>query len=82
MLLFRIHWIVHLLVSLLLLMCYAQCCHGDGSGVKACAYEVSWLLSGYCASTFIVVMATVVMGDTCVQSIMAMHTIVRLLCWK
>ena len=63
--------------------------HGDGSGVKTCAYEVSWpfaLLSGFsvgnCYSTFIVAMATVVMGDTCVQSIMAIHTIVRLLCWK
>ena len=50
MLLFRIHWIFHLLVSLLFLMCYAQCCHGNGSGVKTCAYEVSWpfaLLSGF-----------------------------------
>ena len=32
-------------------------------------------------STFIVVMTTVVMGDTCVQSITAIHTTIRLLCW-
>ena len=34
MLLFGIHWIFHLLVSPSFLMCYAQCCHGDGSGVR------------------------------------------------
>ena len=30
---------------------------------------------------FIVAMAMVVMGDTCVQSIMAIRTIIRLLCY-
>ena len=55
--------------------------------VEICAYEVSWpfaLLSGYCVGNclkFIVAMAMVVMGDTCVQSIMAIRTIIRLLCW-
>ena len=34
MLLPGIHWIFHLLVSLSFLMCYAQCCHGNGSGVR------------------------------------------------
>ena len=53
--------------------------------VETCAYEVSWpfsLLSGYCVGNclrqFIVAMAMVVMGDMCVQSIMAIRTIIRL----
>ena len=46
--------------------------------VETCAYEVSSLLSGYCVGNFIVAMAMVVMGDTCVQSIMAIRTII---CW-
>ena len=32
-------------------LCYAQCCHGDGSGVRHVHYEVPWpfaVLSGYC----------------------------------
>ena len=58
--------------------------------VETCSYEVSWpfaLLSGYCVGNclrlfkFIVAMAMVLMGDTCVQSIMAIRTIIRLLCW-
>ena len=68
-------------------MCYAQCCHGDGSGVRhvhmryhghSLYYQATVLAI---ASKFIVAMATVVMGDTCVQSIMAICTTVRLLCW-
>ena len=47
------------------------------------------LLSGYyvgiivinCLKLFVVDMAMVVLGDTCVQSIMAIRTIIRLLCW-
>ena len=32
-------------------MCYAQCCHGNGNGVRHVQYKVSWpfaLLLGYC----------------------------------
>ena len=47
--------------------------------VETCA--VSSLLSGYCVGGYSKFMAMVVMGDTCVQSIMAIHTIIRLLCW-
>ena len=40
------------------------------------------LLSGYyvinCLKLFVVAMAMVVIGDTCVQSIMAIRTIIRL----
>ena len=81
MLLFGIHWIFHLLSFV---MCYAQCCHGDGSGVRHVHIKASWpfsLLSGYCVGNsdkFIVAMAT---GDTCVQSTMGIRTIIRLLCW-
>ena len=45
-------------------MCYA-CCHGDGSGVSH--VHIEYTLSDYCVP---VAMATIVMGDTCVQSIM------------
>ena len=54
------------------------CCHGDGSGVR----HVYHGHSGYCVEAiqnFIVAMAMVVMGDTCVQSIKAIRTIIRLL---
>ena len=57
--------------------------------VETCAYEVPWpfaLLPGYsvgnCLRPFIIAMVTVVMGDTCVQSITAICTTIRLLCWK
>ena len=58
-------------------MCYAQCCHGDGSGVRhvhikyhghLLYYQATVLaIVVYCLMlfTFIVAMATVVMGDTC-----------------
>ena len=35
----------------------------------------------YCPRLFNVAMVMVVMGDTCVQNIMAICTIIRLLCW-
>ena len=62
-------------------MCYAQCCHGGGSGVR----HVHMKYPGHCGycveaiKNFIVAMAMVVMGDTCVQSIKAIRTIIRLL---
>ena len=45
-------------------------------------YQVTVLAIARGYSKFIVAMAMVVMGDTCVQSIMAIRTIIRLLCWK
>ena len=62
-----------------------QCCHGDGSG-ETCAYEyhghsLYYQATVNCLRLFkkFVAMATVVMGDTCVQSITAIRTIIRLL---
>ena len=61
-----------------LLTCYAQCCHGDGSGVRhvhkyhshSLYYQATFgIVIGHLA--FIVAMVMVVMvviGDTCVQS--------------
>ena len=65
-------------------MCYTQCCHGDGSGVRDVHMKYHGHSLYYQATVFafIVAMAMVVMGDTCVQSIMAIRTIIRLLCWK
>ena len=68
-------------------MYYAQCCHGDGSGVRHVHIKYHGHLLYYQATvlvyclTFIVAMATVVMEDTCVQNIMAICSIIRLLCW-
>ena len=65
-------------------MCYAQCCHGDGSGVRHVHMKYRTTIRLLCwqspeaIQNFIVAMATVVMGNTCVQSIMAICT-VRLL---
>ena len=57
------------------LMHYAQCCHGDGSG-ETCVFKVlrpytllkvTYVgISDYLLLSFIVTMAMVVMGDTCV----------------
>ena len=57
-------------------MLCTQCCHGDSSGVRHVYH--GHLLHYYEASKNDVAMATVVMGDTCVQSVTAVH---RLLCW-
>ena len=51
-------------------MCYAQCCHGDGSGVRHVHHATIRL---QCLRLFNT-MATVVMGDTCVRSITGICT--------
>ena len=69
-------------------MCYAQCCRGDGSGVRhvhmkyhghSLYYQATVL--AIVPEAIIVAMSIVVMGDTCVQSIMAIRTIIQLQCW-
>ena len=73
---------------------YAQCCHGDGSGVRhvhinyhghSLYYQAKFLrlVDKLMKNPFVVAMVMVVMGDMCVQSITAIHTFTRLLfcCW-
>ena len=70
--------IFHLLVSPSFLMCYAQCCHGNGSGVRhvhMLYYQATVLDSSICL-TFIVAMAMVVMGDTCITAIHTNYVVV------
>ena len=72
-------------------MCYAQCCHGDSSGVRhvhmkyhghLLYYQATVLaIVNYCLRLFNIAMAMAVMGDMCVESITAIRTIFRLLCW-
>ena len=77
MLLIGIHWIFHSLVSLSFLMCYAQCCHGNGSGVRHVHIKYHGHLLYYQATVLAIVIyclrhlllpwrPTVVMGDMCV----------------
>ena len=52
-------------------MCYAQCCHGDGSGVRHVHIKYHGQSRYYQATVLviaeaIVAMTMVVMGDTCV----------------
>ena len=47
-------------------MCYAQCCHSDGSGVRHGHYQATVLAKViYCLRLSFVAMATVVMRDMC-----------------
>ena len=50
------------------------CCHGDGSDGRH-------VYSMYYGHMHIVSVEMLVMGGMCVQSITAIHTIIRLLCW-
>ena len=69
------------------------CCHGDGSdGRHVCSkyhghthyYQATMLeiVINCLRLFFVVTMVMVVMGGMCVQSITAIRTIIRLLCWK
>ena len=88
----EIHWIFHLLFLPSFLMCYAQCYHGDGSGERhvhmkyhdhLLYYQAIYGVgNSYLLPEAINIVAMVVMGDTCVLSITAIHTTIRLLCWQ
>ena len=62
-----------MLVSLSFLSAYAQCCHGDVSGVRH-VHSLYYQATVPEVITFIVAMSIVVMGGMCVQSIMAIPT--------
>ena len=47
-------------------MCYAQCCHGNGSGVRHVHMLYYQATVVYCLR---LAMAMVVMGDTCITAI-------------
>ena len=64
-------------------MCYGQCCHGDGSGVRHVHIKYHGHSLYYQATVLAIVIncLRLVMGGMCVQSITAICTIIRLLCW-
>ena len=74
----------NLLVLPSFLMCYAQCCHGDGSGVKHVHMKYHGHSLYYQATVLAIALRLFTIycchGDG--TGIMAIRTIIRLLRWK